>query len=323
MNEMNQVELKVMEVKLPEVIFNEKEIVNYLEGVLEKYNGLVFTEDTAKDCKATVTELNKMVKAVDAFRLKYKKDLSAPISEFETKCKSLITQIEEVQTPLKEQAEKFEVQRKENRRIEIKGFVDEALSIVPLEPKWLSKFALKEEWLNVSLSNSKVKQAIMADIEKLAAEQKSYYDKIEVVNTKCELHSMKLGLQVALIPDNFYHLCDNYDGPEIDNKIFEIAQKNLVAEKEAIAKIEAVAKEKAEKEAAVVIEAAKKEAQTQVNAAVEMASEVAQSVEKFIPVEKTESEKMYKATFETRGSKAQLEALIGYMEASGIQYTKL
>lgn len=319
---MNQVELKVLEVKLPEVFFNEKEILNYLDGELERFEGLVFTEDTVKDCKATVTELNKLVKSVEDFRKQYKKQLSEPIAMFESKCKIIVEKIEGVQAPLKAQAENFEIQRKENRRKEILSFIEEALSIVPLQPKWLAKTEFKEEWLNSSLSNSKAKQAIMADIEKLAAEQKSYYDKIEVVNTKCELYSMKLGLQVALIPDNFYHLCDNYDGPEIDARILSIAEKNAQAEKEAIERIEALAKAKAEKEAQAVIELVKEEAQTQVNAAIEVASEVAQSVEKFIPVEKKEADKMYKATYQVRGSREQLEALVNYMTASGIEFNK-
>lgn len=319
----NQVELKVLEVKMPEVFFNEQEILNYLDGELQRFEGLVFTEDTVKDCKATVTELNKLVKSVEDFRKQYKKQLSEPIAMFESKCKLIVEKIEGVQAPLKEQAENFEIMRKESRRVEIKGFIEEALLIVPLQPKWLSRFEFKEEWLNSSLSNSKAKKAIMDDIEKLATEQKSYYDKIEVVATKCELYSMKLGLKVALIPDNFYHLCDNYDGPEIDAKILSIAEKNAEAERIAIERIEAEAKAKAEKEAAVVIESVKEEAQAQVNAAVEMASEVAQSVEKFVPVEKVENEKTYKATFEVRGSKNQLEALVEYMTASGIQFNKL
>jgi hypothetical protein len=263
-----------------------------------------------------------LVKSVEDFRKSYKKQLSDPIAQFEAKCKRIVEAIEAVQVPLKEQAENFEIQRKENRRIEVRGFIEEALLIKPLEPKWLAKSEFREEWLNVSLSNSKVKAAIMADIEKLHAEQKSYYDKIEVVKTKCELYSMKLGLQVALIPDNFYHLCDNYEGPEIDARILSIAEKNAEVEKEAVARMEAIAKQNAEREAQKVIDAVKEEAQAQVNAAVEVAAEVTQAVEQFIPVEKVEADKMYKATYQVRGSKAQLEALVKYMDASGIEYVK-
>lgn len=319
---MNQVELKVLEVKLPEVFFNEQEILNYLDGELERFEGLVFTEDTAKDCKATVTELNKLVKSVEDFRKQYKKQLSEPIAMFESKCKLIVEKIEGVQEPLKLQAENFEIKRRENRRIEVESFIQEVLDIIKLEEKWSCRLVIRDEWLNSSLTNPKVKKAITEDADKLQAEQKSYYDKKEVIITKSELYSMKFGLIVPLIAENFFYLLENYDGPEIDEKIYKIAEKTSLAEKEAIEKIEAEAKAKAERESAIEIEKVKQESQEQVQAALEVVAEITQSVEKFIPTERTEIEKTYKATFEVRGSKSQLESLVEYMTASNIQFVK-
>lgn len=319
---MNQVELKVLEVKLPEVFFNEQEILNYLDGELERFEGLVFTEDTAKDCKATVTELNKLVKSVEDFRKQYKKQLSEPIAMFEAKCKLIVEKIEGVQEPLKLQAENFEIKRRENRKIEVESFIQEVLEIIKLEEKWSCRLVVRDEWLNSSLTNPKVKKAITEDADKLQAEQKSYYDKKEVIITKSELYSIKFGLRVPLIAENFFYLLENYDGPEIDEKIYKIAEKTSIAEKEAMERIELEAKAKAEREAAIEIEKVKQESQEQVQAALEVVAEVTQSVEKFIPVEKVESEPNYKATFDVRGTKAQLEALVEYMKASNIQFAK-
>jgi len=341
---MNNVELKVLEVKLPEVLFNEKEISNYLEGVLEKYQGLVFTDDTVKDCKTTVSELNKMVKSVDSFRLKYKKELAAPISEFETKCKSLVTQIENVLDPLKAQADKFEADRRIARKVEVEGFIAECLTIVALEEKYASQLVLKDEWLNVSVSTPKLKKAIMEDVKKLESEQTAYYDKKEIVITKCENYSMKFGLAVALIPDNFYHLLDNKTGVELDERIYDIAQKNAEAEKVAMESIKIEAERKANAQAQETIRLAEVEskrvlceqerlakiesdlikanAQAEVTAALEVAATVTQAVDNIIAVETTDN-KMYSATFKVRGTKAQLEALVNYFEFANIQADKL
>lgn len=323
---MNAVELKVLEVKLPEVFFNEQEILNYLDGELERFEGLVFTEDTAKDCKSTVTELNKLIKSVEDFRKQYKKQLSDPIAEFEKKCKLIVEKIEGVQEPLKLQAEQFEIKRRETRKVEIQSFIDEALTIMPLEDKWASKLILKDEWLLLSLSNPKAKKAIAEEIEKLSAEQKSYYDKLELVATKCEVFSLRLGLQIPLTPDSFYYMLEIHDGPQIEARIQLSAEKQAETEKQAIENIrrqeEAKAQAAAQAQAATEIEAVKAEAAAQVTEALEVAAAVTQSVEQFVPVEKQENEPMYKAEYAVRGTKSQLESLVNYMSASGIQFIK-
>ena len=50
------------------VEFNYQQIADQLEIVLAKYKGLVFTEETAADCKKTITELRKGKKSVEDFR---------------------------------------------------------------------------------------------------------------------------------------------------------------------------------------------------------------------------------------------------------------
>lgn len=331
---MYAVELRVLEARAPEINFNDKEISMYLDGLLEQYEGLIFTDETVKDCKATVTELNKMIKSVDAFRLKYKKEYSEPIAAFEMKCKTLIAQIEGVQTPLKEQADNFEIKRRTDRRVEVEGYIKEALDIVRLEAKWANQVECREEWLNVSLSNSKCKQAIMAEIQKLESEQKSYYDKMEVVKTKSELYSMKFGLEVALIPENFYHLLDNYDGPAIDAKIYEIAEKTKANEQAAFERIKAQAEEKAKIEAQQEILKAQQEAQQEVlKAQLEAKQEtekqladiaaVVESVQEFIPLVAEPEVKRHTVTLQINATKQQMDALKAYMDASGITYERI
>lgn len=324
---MNAVELKVLEVKKPEVLFNETEISNYLAGVLETYDGLVFTDESVKDCKTTVTELNKMIKSVEDFRKKYKKELSEPISAFEEQCKRLVMQIENVQSPLKLQYEAFEQKRKDDRRVEVEGFIQEVVSLLQLEDKYSVRLALKDEWLNSSLSNPKCKKSIAEEGEKLLSEQKSYYDKLELINTKCELYSLKHNLQIALTPDSFHYMLDTHDGFSIESKIFNVAERQAETEKEAIERIrkqeEAKANAIAQAAAQVEIDKAKEEANVKVTEALEVAATVAAQVDTIMPVEESADAKMYKATYSVRGTKNQLIALQEYMAMVGIQFTKL
>ena len=320
---MNAVELKVLEVKLPEATFNEVEIANYIDGVLEKYEGLVFTDETVKDCKTTVAELNKMAKGIDKFRLDRKKEMSEPITEFEKKCKMLVAKIEDVVEPLKMQADNFEIKRREEKRQEVMGYIDEVLEIIKLEAKWADQLVLKEEWLNATQTKSKVKKAITEDAEKLLADQKSYYDKKEVVITKCELYSMRLELQVKLVPDSFFYMLDNYDGPQIDERILQIAEKQKAAEVESMERIRKEEEAKANAKAQVEIDKVKADTDQKIEEVNQVVASAVESVQAFIPVEKEEDAKTYVGTFKCRGTKAQLEALVSYMDACGIQFTKL
>lgn len=324
---MNTVELKVLEVKQPEVLFNEQEIGNYLAGVLEKYDGLVFTDDTVKDCKATVTELNKMIKSVDAFRLKYKKELSEPITEFEKKCKTLIAQIEDVQEPLKLQAENFEIKRRADRKAEVECFISEVLDVVKLEPKYSDKLILKDEWLNISLTNPKVKKAIMDEAQILLSEQKSYYDKLELVATKCEVFSLRLGLKIPLTPDSFYYMLDTHDGPAIEERIKTVAERQAETEKEAIERIrreeEAKAQAIAQAQAKAEIEQVKAESEVRVAEAIQVAADVIEQVQSTIAVEPQADEKKFNVTLKITGTKAQLEALKNYLTQNSFGFETL
>lgn len=325
---MNNVELKVLEVKKPEVMFNVKEIENYLDEVLSEYNGLVFTEETVKECKKTVTELNKMIKSVDAFRLKYKKELSEPIALFEKQCKDLCLKIENIQEPIKSQADNFEIARKMIKKIEIEELIENTkLTFPELEEKWLNKIIIKEEWLNSSLSTVKLKSSVIDEFYKAKQLQDEYYSKKDLINTKCELQSLKLGLNVQMIPDNFYHMIESKTSTEIENEIIKISELTKQKELEAIENIERKAKEKADAEAKEIIRLSELEKQKEIesikNETVETIQEISKVVEVLIPVESDVKEKVYTFKLELKATKTQKDALKNYMETIGIEFKQV
>ena len=89
------------------VDFNYNEIAARLDVVLDKYKGLVFTEETVADCKKTIAELRKGQKSLDDFRKETKKKLTLSVTEFENDCKVLYKKFDEVIDPLKEQADYY------------------------------------------------------------------------------------------------------------------------------------------------------------------------------------------------------------------------
>lgn len=318
-----ELQVQVLKMQMPVVEFNTDEISSYLDQLLAKYDGLVFTEESAKECKSTIAELNKMAKSISAFRIEKKKELMSPVDIFEAQCKQLAAKIENVIEPLKLQADSFEERRKEEKRLQVKNWIDEALSIVRLEDRYASRVELKPEYLNATATPSKVKSDVMAQIKTLEAEQKSFYDKLEIVHTKCELFTLRMGLQVQLIPDTFFYLLDTHDGPSIENIIMLQAEKQQQAEQSAMARI----RQQAEQEASTKAEAAAQveidRAKTVANQQVEMMAAAVESMQEFIPVSAELEEKRLVATIKITATKSQMDALKAYMEASGIAYERV
>ncbi len=75
---------------LPVINANFEEVKASLIETMEKYKGIVVTEDGLKDCKATQKDLAKIRRDIDTYRKLIKKEMTAPIIEFENECKEII-----------------------------------------------------------------------------------------------------------------------------------------------------------------------------------------------------------------------------------------
>ncbi|HIG0357133.1 DUF1351 domain-containing protein [Clostridium sporogenes] len=187
---MNKLQLKVLENKPAEVHFNFDEISNYLDSTLNKYQGIIVTEETIKDGKKVIADLRKGKKSLDEFRKKTKKELTKSVTEFENQCKELSKKFDEVIDPINEQAEQFEIKRKEEKKMEVEKVIKEVCKLkdvdnLPLEDSYLNKStslkSIKEDLI-------KVADNILLQQTTLKANEDLIKSKIEVVNTKYNLN---------------------------------------------------------------------------------------------------------------------------------------
>jgi len=121
---MNELKIIANNTTPAKVDFNYKEIEAQLNKVLEKYKGLVFTDETVKDCKKTIADLRKGQKSLDDFRKDTKKILTESVTVFENDCKVLYKKFDEVIDPLKEQADHFETLRKEEKKKAVEQLIE-------------------------------------------------------------------------------------------------------------------------------------------------------------------------------------------------------
>ena len=108
--------LTTKEIK-PVIEINYEDLKNELSSQLKKYENIVVTTDTLKDCKSTQKSLAGLKRKVDDYRKAKKKELSAPIIDFENQCKELVLMIESVEKPIKEGIAVFDDKKKEEKII--------------------------------------------------------------------------------------------------------------------------------------------------------------------------------------------------------------
>lgn len=292
--EMATTELAVKTVKMtkPEIEFNYDELAVNLEENLKKYEGLTFTEATAKDCRATITELNKGKKMVDDYRKKVKKQLSEPIKEFEADCKKLDAMFNETIAPLKEQSDAFEEKRKEEKRKNIQQSLLVMLDESGLDIKD-DEFPFDPKWLNKSTSMKTIEQDITDQIETIKLQmEKEEMDK-QLIKSHVELMNAKN--DVELLETSYVHLAGNTENDEI---------KRLI-----------------EQDAAVLVE--RREEQKKLDEEMKKAKEVVASEPEqpvsIIPVE-AETGELFLDVYKVTGTVTQLDALEEYMSSQGLTW---
>lgn len=86
---------------------------SYLDDKLEAYHSLVVTEDTLKSAKQDMADINKAKNAIsDAWKLK-KRELEAPIKEFEVRLKEVLSKCDNARASIASQVESFESGQRE------------------------------------------------------------------------------------------------------------------------------------------------------------------------------------------------------------------
>lgn len=104
---------------LSAVEFNYDELKQGLQENLEKYQNLVFTEETMKEGKDTRAKLNKLKKALDDKRKDIKKQCLEPYNAFETKINELIALVDKPTLAIDNQIKAYEEALKEAKKQEI------------------------------------------------------------------------------------------------------------------------------------------------------------------------------------------------------------
>lgn len=161
----------VISKQLPVLTANFEDVKASLAETLNKYKGIVVTEEGLKDCKATQKELSSLRVKIDTYRKTIKKEILVPVTEFEGKCKELESLIVEVENPIKEGINVFDNLRRKEKKEKAMEFITKAIWDNELKPKYANQLVVLDKYLNLSGSVKSVMEDIETRAESLKIQQ--------------------------------------------------------------------------------------------------------------------------------------------------------
>lgn len=153
-------EFKVIEKVPGKLVINYEELKAALSVELEKYKGLVVTENQITEAKSTRAKLNKVKAAIEDRRKELKKEYLKPYEIIEKQAKELVGMIDEASSNIANQIKEFEEKEKEAKKIEIANlWVKLGYNKITVDKIW------NEKWLNKTFTLSKIKEEMQAQID--------------------------------------------------------------------------------------------------------------------------------------------------------------
>ena len=137
--------------------WNKDEIKNYFEAQLEKYKGLVVTEENYKDMVSAKNEIVKYRTTLDKFCKEKKIELKRPIELFEEEVNEVLKVVYDAEKPLAEQIKYFDEKEVQAKTETINKFIEKMVEKYGVREEYANQLQHDKRWLN--------KTAKMKDIE--------------------------------------------------------------------------------------------------------------------------------------------------------------
>ena len=145
--------------------FNFDELKRSLSLQLEKYNGLVITDDAIGKAKKDRAKLNNLKKAIDDKRKEIKRDYSKPLTDFEAEIKTLTALIDKPIEAIDTQVKAYENVAREAKMQDIKDHF--SVAIGELAPLISFERIYEKEWSNVSCKEKDWKEMLDYKVNKI------------------------------------------------------------------------------------------------------------------------------------------------------------
>ena len=228
--------------------WNNAELAKYLEEKLEKYNGLVVTEDNLKEMKSVLKEIVSIRTKLTRFGADKKRELKIPYNTFTAELEQVLAVVSRVENPIANQIGEFEQQemlkRKETvlKMIEDKaqslGIREEYKNRVMPNPKWWENKTAKMS--DVALSIEEMLKGVFEQQQNDDDLKRMQAEKIEMIKMKIDLFNQNYALDTPIQYEEIQHCVNNVPFSELDGVIAAEFEKRLEIELKAKAPQEPV-----------------------------------------------------------------------------------
>lgn len=153
-----------MRTRAPAISFNYAGLEAQAKAIVAKYAGLVVSEDQVKDIKKEMAEINALKIRLDNARKEAKRQIEAPVKEFEAQVKKICAIFDRTYAELGAQVQAFVEKAREEKRETVKGIIDEELQAASAR---VAPFPvpIQESWLNKTTTLKSVREAVRDIIE--------------------------------------------------------------------------------------------------------------------------------------------------------------
>lgn len=213
--------------------FNFDAVKSNVSAHLEKFRGVVLTDETFKEGKELIKEINSTRKLLEEARKSEAKKAGEPIKFFEGQMKVLVSLHDELLDDLRTQIAKFE----EAKKIEIQGTLESLIA-----DKWKEK-NVRPEFQSSSVSHlillgsltptGKLTGAATAEIERLASNDLLLQTQTDMRLSQLEAMCYKAGLAAPLTHGHVSHFLFD-DEVSYQTRLNALMSNELEREKQAI-----------------------------------------------------------------------------------------
>lgn len=228
--------------------WNNAELAKYLEEKLEKYNGLVVTEDNLKEMKSVLKEIVSIRTKLTRFGADKKRELKIPYNTFTAELEQVLAVVSRVENPIANQIGEFEQQEMLKRKDTVLNMVEDKAQSLGIRDEYKNRVVPNPKWWeNKTAKMSDVALSVEEMLKGVLEQQKNDDDlkrmqaeKVEMIKMKIYLFNQNYALDTPIQYEEIKHRVNNVPFGELDGVIAAEFEKRLEIELKAKAPQEQV-----------------------------------------------------------------------------------
>lgn len=164
--------------------WNKDEIKTYFEAQLEKYKGLVVTEENYKDMVSAKNEIVKYRTTLDKFCKEKKRELKRPIELFEEEVNEVLKVVYDAEKPLAEQIKYFDEKEVQAKTETINKFIEKMVEKYNVRAEYAEQLQRDKRWLNKTAKMKDIETSIEGMMIEIAKRQQADDDYQQILAEK-------------------------------------------------------------------------------------------------------------------------------------------